>query len=190
MIDILVGLLSITLLFFLPGFMIVLILYPKRDALSKEFDLLFKVVLGIAFSIVISIIVGMILYGIDWLVAPPDVQSQRLWIILTLISISLGAIAFWRGGFGFVLSSKVTEGTPRDNTEEELDRLAAEKKSLQEKILMLDSKEYQENQALKNEAAVRIPLIRKDIEKINEKIDKMISEEPKAAEGGKAAEDH
>jgi cell division protein FtsB len=182
MLDILVALLSLIFLFFLPGFLLVLIIWPNRDALSMQYDLLFKCIVGIVFSIIISIFVGMVLYGIGSLSAPPELQLMRLWLILGILSIIFGLVSWRMGGLRELVTRRRTaESNP--SIDEELDRLAMEKRKLQEKIALMESEEYKSDQTLMEEAAVRIPVLKKEIADINKRIDELIEKEEKGTEG-------
>lgn len=187
MIDILVGLLSLILIFFLPGFLLALILFPKKGALNEEYDILFKGVLGIVLSLLISILIGMVIYGVDQLSAPPEVQSLRLWLILGLLSVGLAVIAWIRGGLKTLLFSNASEGSVKDGSEQELKRLTTEKDALQRKIGRLEGEKFKKNEKLKQEAAVRITVLKRDVEKINTRIEELLKEEEKKTDGEQTA---
>ena len=187
MIDILVGLLSLILIFFLPGFLLALILFPKKGALNEEYDILFKGVLGIVLSLMISILIGMVIYGIDQLSAPPEVQSMRLWLILGLLSVGLAAIAWVRGGLRILIFPKASKDSATDGREQELKRLTTEKDALQRKIGRLEGEKFEKDGKLKQEAAVRISVLKKDVEKINARIEESLREEEKKTDGEQTA---
>ena len=46
------------LIFFLPGFMLVQVLFPRKNELDEEDDFLYRIVLGIGLSIVITVLNG------------------------------------------------------------------------------------------------------------------------------------
>jgi hypothetical protein len=187
MIDILVGLLSLILIFFLPGFLLTLIIFPKKEALNAEYDILFKGVLGIVLSLMISILIGMVIYGIDQLSAPPEVQSLRLWLILGLLSIGLAVVAWTRGGLKILLFSKVPVESTNEGSEQELKRLTTEKRTLHKTIGRLEGEKYKKNEKLGQEATVRITVLKKDVEKINARIEELLREEEKKTDGEKTA---
>ena len=187
MIDILVGLLSLILIFFLPGFLLTLIIFPKKEALNAEYDILFKGVLGIVLSLMISILIGMVIYGIDQLSAPPEVQSLRLWLILGLLSIGLAVVAWTRGGLKILLFSKVPVESTNEGSEQELKRLTTEKRTLQKTIGRLEGEKYKKNEKLGQEATVRITVLKKDVEKINARIEDLLREDEKKTDGEKTA---
>jgi uncharacterized membrane protein len=179
MFDIISALLSLIMLFFLPGFLLVLVLFPQKGALNSEYDLLFKGVIGIIFSMVISIFVGIVLYGIANIEAPPEVQMVRLWIVLTLISAFLIVLAWRRGALHDILPRR---SAPDKNisTDEEINRLTAEKRKLQDKIEMMSGEEYKTDKALMEEAALRMPVLQKQVADLNKRIDELIEKEERA----------
>ena len=185
MIDIIIGLLALVLLFFLPGFLLALIIWPKKDSLSMEYDLLLKCVIGMVFSMIISILVGIVLYGIDGMQAPKDTQSIRLWLILSMISIILGYISWNSGGLRGLVIRKPTRAKGGRSIDDELNRLSVEKRKLQEKIAMMESEEYKSDIVLIEEAAVRIPALKKEIATINQRIDELVESEEIGAEDEK-----
>ena len=187
MIDILIGLLSLILIFFLPGFFLTLIIFPKKGALNAEYDILFKGVLGIVLSLMISILIGMVIYGIDQLSASPEVQSIRLWLILGLLSVGLAVVAWTTGGLKTLLFSNVPAESTTEGSEQELKRLTTEKRTLQKTIGRLEGEKYKKNKELKQEATVRITVLKKDVEKINARIEELLREEEKKTDGEKTA---
>jgi len=188
MTDVFSGLLSIALIFFLPGFFLVLAIFPKRGSLSTDFDLLCKIALGIMLSLLISTLTGMIIYGIDELSsAPASVQSQRLWSILGSTSISFAAISWFRGGIKALVKGEAPSAEKKEGGEEELIRLTSEKRALLEKIKRLESESYQRNQSLREEAKIRKSAIRNDVDKINARIEELLREEEKKTDGEQTA---
>jgi hypothetical protein len=188
MIDVLSGLLSIALIFFLPGFFLVLVIFPKRGALGADFDLLFKIALGIMLSLLISTLTGMLLYGVDQLSsASADVQSQRLWAILGSASIAFAAISWFRGGIQALVGREAPPAEKKEGGEEELIRLTSEKRVLLEKFDRLESESHQKNQSLREEAKIRKSAIRGDVDKINARIEELLREDGKKTDGGKTA---
>lgn len=183
MIEILVGLLSLILIFFLPGFFLALIIFPKKGTLNAEHDLLFKAVLGIMLSLMISILIGMVIYGIEQFSAPPEVQSMRLWAILGLLSVGLAIIAWIRGGLRTLVLPDASAKPVAEGGEQELKRLTAEKRTMQRTIGRLEGEKYKKDERLQQEATVRIAALRGDIEKINNRIEELLRDEEKKMDG-------
>lgn len=99
-VDILRIILGILLIFFLPGFMLIKSLFPGSKDLDKEYNMLYVITLGMAMSIVITILSGFVLGSI-----PPDssgigyFRSPFIEINLVVITVILFFVAWYRGGF-------------------------------------------------------------------------------------------
>jgi hypothetical protein len=98
-----------------------------------------------------------------------------------------GAVAWYRGGLGIPFLRKIPEERVREEKDQELERLTTEKRALQQTIGRLEGNEYQKNDALKQEAAVRIEILKKDIENINARIEDILVAEEKESEGEQTA---
>ena len=52
---------AVLLMFFLPGFMLVQVLFPRKNELDEECHLMFRMILGVGLSIVITVLDGFVL---------------------------------------------------------------------------------------------------------------------------------
>ena len=92
--------LGLILLIFLPGMALVYALFPRKGDLDLEYDTLYRIFLGVGFSVVITILIGFILnlFGVkdDGTGFFTDIN-----IIISLLSITLicAVIAWFRGAF-------------------------------------------------------------------------------------------
>jgi hypothetical protein len=100
-IDILRVIASIFLIFFIPGFFLVQALFPKRNELDEEYDFLYRIVLGIVLSIVITTLDGFILGSMGINPATGKGYWDTPYIIGSLIGISLVLfiIGWFRGAY-------------------------------------------------------------------------------------------
>jgi hypothetical protein len=93
-------LLAMLLLFFLPGFTLVNFLFPRKGELDREFDMLYRVILGIGMSIAISIFVG---FGLDALGLGPSgfgyITSQNIWILLFFLTVLFFVLGWFLGAY-------------------------------------------------------------------------------------------
>lgn len=92
MIRIIFGLL---LIFFIPGFFAINALFPRKKELDEEYDMLYRVTLGIGLSITITILNGFFLGN-------PSMKaftSTNIWISLGMISAILFFIGWFRGAY-------------------------------------------------------------------------------------------
>lgn len=100
-IDILRVVASIFLIFFIPGFFLVQALFPKRNELDEEYDFLYRIVLGIVLSIVITTLDGFILgsLGINTATGKGYWDTPYIFGSLIGISIVLFIIGWFRGAY-------------------------------------------------------------------------------------------
>jgi hypothetical protein len=99
---------AMLLMFFLPGFMLVQALFPRKKELDEEYDLLLRIVLGVGMSIVITALDGFVLGSLG---VNPDTDKgywEPFYITLSLASITviLFAIGLYRGGYPFLFVPK------------------------------------------------------------------------------------
>jgi len=63
--DILQALAGLAIVFFLPGYTLVCLLFPRKGELDPEYDVVYRVALGMGLSIVIAIFIGFALNSIS-----------------------------------------------------------------------------------------------------------------------------
>ncbi len=84
---------AVLMLFFLPGYTLINMLFPKRGELDLEYDQLYRIGLGMGMSIVISILVGYVLgYAAIF-------YAKYIWLVLMNLTVLFFIIGFWRGGY-------------------------------------------------------------------------------------------
>lgn len=87
MIAIFQAILGFLLIFFLPGFTLVKVLFPKKEALDLELGTLYQIILGIGMSIVITILVGIALGSISLHGGRGEFTAPNIIIVLSIITI-------------------------------------------------------------------------------------------------------
>jgi hypothetical protein len=95
MIQILAG---IAIVFFLPGYTLVAALFPRKGELDPEYDIVYRIALGMGLSIVIAIIVGFALNAISTEVNG-YVSAGPLWISLISVTAFFFAAGWFRGAY-------------------------------------------------------------------------------------------
>ena len=98
---------GLILIFFLPGFLLVKALFPGRNELDKEYNLIYEIGLGMGLSIVIAILDGFMLGSLHQLIGFRTVDGREVgyfdtpYIVssLLLISLALFIAAWYRGAF-------------------------------------------------------------------------------------------
>ncbi len=84
---------AVFVLFFLPGYTFINMLFPKRGELDLEYDQLYRIGLGMGMSIVIAILTG---YVLGYLAL---FYSVYIWAALLNLSLLFFLIGFFRGGY-------------------------------------------------------------------------------------------
>lgn len=92
---------AMVLLLFLPGFLLVQALFPKKNELSEEDDWLYRIVLSVVLSIVIAIILAFIIssLGVNEGTGKGYFTAINITISLLAISVVLFVIGVMRGAY-------------------------------------------------------------------------------------------
>ena len=98
MIDILIVMVAV---FFLPGFFLVNALYPRKGELDKDYDMLYRLIMGIVMSVVIVILVGFILnaFGTDPDTGKGYFRAELIWPIMIFLTLFLFIAGWYRGAY-------------------------------------------------------------------------------------------
>src|SRR2546430_1481709 len=92
---------ALVLLFFLPGFLLINALYPRKGELDREYDALYRVTLGIVLSIAVTVFWSFFLNslgvneasGLGYVVGPNIAGG------LIGLSAAFFALGWWRGAY-------------------------------------------------------------------------------------------
>jgi len=92
--------LALVLLFFLPGWTLINALFPRKGELDREYDVLYRISLGIVMSVVVVILFG---FGLNSLTSPASevgyFTAGNLWAGLTILTGVFFATGWWRGAY-------------------------------------------------------------------------------------------
>ncbi|MBM4250038.1 MAG: DUF1616 domain-containing protein [Euryarchaeota archaeon] len=99
--------LGLILIFFLPGYLLVKALFPGKNELDKEYNLIYEIGLGMGLSIVIAILDGFFLGSLHQLIGFREVDGAEKgyfdtpYIVssLLVICLLLFVVAWYRGAF-------------------------------------------------------------------------------------------
>ena len=98
MLDLIQIIMGLLLIFFLPGFTLMRMLFPRAEELDTEMGLLFQMVIGAVMSVVISVLIG-------FLLGNPLLQgftALNLWLALSGLSVAFFIYGWWRGAYQFL----------------------------------------------------------------------------------------
>ena len=128
-------LLAILALFLVPGLLLVYALYPRKGELDREYDLLYRVGLGVVLSVSVVVLLG---FGLNSLGTDPAtgrgyVTAEVLWPGIALLSLAFFFLGWFRGAHPWMarIHPALARPLPRDPRSLidplEIDRVSAEK---------------------------------------------------------------
>ena len=107
-IDILKIIFAAVIILFLPGFFLVMALFPKKNELSEDDDWLFRIVLSVVLSIVISIILAFIIvqFGVNEETGKGYFQPVYIVSSLVAVCVLFFIIGVVRGAYPIIYTPK------------------------------------------------------------------------------------
>lgn len=193
MIDII---LVLVVVFFLPGFFLVNTLYPRKGELDKDYDILYRLTLGIVMSVVIVILIGFLLnaFGTDPDTGKGYFRAEIIWPILIIPTIFLFIAGWYRGAYPFMgkihpsllrFPRREPQSVIMDLKEERETVLAFRQLSEEREMLRRQIKDYERRSGLqtgemKKRSEKKVLEIQMELEKIDKELS--IMEEKRASE--------
>jgi hypothetical protein len=92
---------AILLTFLIPGLLLVFVLYPRKGELDREYDLLYRLTLGIVLSIAVTVLWGFFLnsLGVNETTRLGYVQTPYIAAGLLGLSVLFFVLGWWRGAY-------------------------------------------------------------------------------------------
>lgn len=94
---------ALLMIFFLPGFTLIRMLFPRKGELDRELDLLYQITLGIGMSIVITILD---MFFLNTLGVGPEgfgyITAPNVWLSLIALTLIFFAVGWYRGAYPFL----------------------------------------------------------------------------------------
>lgn len=92
---------AILLTFIVPGLLLVNVLYPRRGELDREYDLVYRLTLGIVLSIAVTVLWGFFLnsLGVNETTRLGYVQTPYIAAGLVGLSVLFFVLGWWRGAY-------------------------------------------------------------------------------------------
>lgn len=179
---------GILIVFFLPGYTLVNLLFPRKGELDPEYDFVYRAALGMGLSVVIAIIVGFVLNAIST-EEHGYVAAGPLWAMLLSITGAFALAGWLRGAYpsaGFIHPSLYRSATPRKGPGSHVTDFARrqkmEKLLLEREQLLADIKTFSERSSTSNPQ--RQLYYRKRVEHARQRIDRINEELGKIGKGG------
>ncbi|MFO7792872.1 MAG: DUF1616 domain-containing protein [Candidatus Saliniplasma sp.] len=182
-------------IFFLPGFMLVNALFPRKGELDKEFDMLYRITLGMGMSIVITILNGFFLGSIP---VEPDQMgyfvAENIWLMLISITIFFFWVGWYRGAYQWMgwLHPKLERPEPPEPGPEdiefederdllhEMQKLARRRQQLKYQIKEAKKKSKAQAKSIRNHYQKKKERAQKELKEVDERLkelEKMRAEE-------------
>jgi hypothetical protein len=89
---------GLVMVFFLPGYTLVALLFPRKGELDPEYDIVYRLALGMGLSIVVAIFVGFALNAVST-ESQGYVSSGPLWVSLLSLTALFFLIGWLRGAY-------------------------------------------------------------------------------------------
>jgi hypothetical protein len=172
---------GILVVFLLPGYTLVCMLFPRKGELDPEYDIIYRITLGMGMSVVIAILVG---FGLNAISTAENayVRAGPLWTVLLLLTLAFTVAGWWRGAYpsaGLIhpslYRSVAVPGVPRSKGPEfqkkrRLDRLILEREQLLEDLKLFTDRSATSNPQRKLYYRKRMDQARERIDQINEEL--------------------
>jgi hypothetical protein len=177
-------LLGVAIVFFLPGYTLVNLLFPRKGELDPEYDQVYRITLGMGMSVVISILVG---FGLNAISTAQHgyVSAGPLWTVL-LLTTGAFALAGWLRGaypsaglihprlYRSVAAVKSTRPKVLEfDRKRRLDRFILEREQLLGDLKVFSDRSATSNPQRRLYYRRRLDQTRERIEKVNEEIHRL-----------------
>jgi hypothetical protein len=180
-------LLGIAIVFFLPGYALVNMLFPRKGELDPEYDLVYRITLGMGMSVVVSILVG---FGLNALSSEGHgyVSAGPLWAVLLGTTGAFALVGWYRGAYpsaGYIHpnlyrpphSLREVKSMSREfDRRKRLDKFILEREALLADLRVFSDRSVTSNPQRKLYYRKRIDQTRQRVEKVNEEIRRLGSE--------------
>ena len=191
MIQIIAG---IAIVFFLPGYTLIGVLFPRRGELDPEYDIVYRLALGMGLSIVIAIIVGFALNAIST-EERGYVSAGPLWTALVSLTALFFIGGWFRGAYpwlGFVHPFLYRNPPPRTvggtvlpgySNERKVSKLVMEREYLLGEMKRCSDRMEVASEAKKDIYRKRIAAAKEAIEVVNDELEQLTNGGAASASG-------
>jgi hypothetical protein len=176
------------MVFFIPGYLLVNALFPRRNEFDSEIDVVYRVTIGIGLSMAMVILVN---FGLNALGTDPNtglgyIDAPYLWASMLSLSGALFSAGWWRGAYPWMARAhpKLARLPPPDPrgmdsrkrapaSKMELDKLGRRRTELQRRVDALDAKERMNFGGRRERYAARKREAIEEIERVDGMIEKL-----------------
>ncbi len=181
-------------IFFLPGFTMVNALFPRKGELDKEFDMLYRVTLGMGMSIVTTILVGFLLGTLPFEGDKGHFVAPNIWAMLISLTAIFFAIGWYKGAYQFMgwIHPSLERPAPPEPAPEgfdykddkailhEMQKLAQRRQQLKYKLKEAREKGKSQARSIREHYSKQREIAEKELKEVDEKLrelEKLRSEE-------------
>ncbi|OGS52014.1 MAG: hypothetical protein A3K75_00135 [Euryarchaeota archaeon RBG_13_61_15] len=147
---------GLAIIFFLPGFMLINMMFPRRGELDPEYDLIYRCALGMGTSVVIAILAGFALNAIST-EEQGYVTAGPLWTVLISLTGVFAILGWFRGAYprlGYIhpvlYRVPTHKGEPRTIGNDFAKKRRLESLVIERERLLKDVEKYTERSATSN----------------------------------------
>lgn len=186
MLQVLAGLLIV---FFLPGYTLINVLFPRKGELDPEYDIVYRIALGMGLSVVISIMVG---FGLNAISTEEQgyVSAGPLWAALGSTTLLFALLGWLRGAYpmaGLIHPSlyraPLPRGVPATRTTDFAKHRRTERLLMEREQLLVDMRALTEKSSTSNPQ--RKLYYRKRMDQVRGRINEVNDELRKLGAGGR-----
>lgn len=175
---------GIAIIFFVPGYTLVNVLFPRRGELDPEYDFIYRTAIGMGLSVVIAILVGFMLDSMST-EEHPYVTSGPLWAVLLSLTAVFVLAGWFRGAYpraGMIhpvlFRTPSSAGLPKVKASDfskhrRIERLIIEREQMLGDLRMYTDRSSTSNPQRKLYYSKRMDQVRSRIEEINDELKKL-----------------
>ncbi len=175
---------GIAIVFFVPGYALVNMLFPRKGELDPEYDFVYRSAVGMGLSVVMAILVGFLLNSVST-EEHPYVSSGPVWTVLLTITAIFVLAGWYRGAYPMagmihptLFRSPRSAGLPKAkgtdfSKHRRIERLIIEREQMLGDLRLYTDRSSVSNPQRKLYYSKRMDQVRSRIEEINGELKKL-----------------
>ena len=175
---------GIVIIFLVPGYTLVNVLFPRRGELDPEYDFVYRTAIGMGLSVVIAILVGFVLNSMST-EEHPYVTSGSLWTVLLTFTAAFVVAGWYRGAYPragmihpLLYRTSPSAGLPKVkgtdfSKHRRIERLIIEREQMLGDLRLYTDRSSTSNPQRKLYYSKRMDQVRARIEEINDELKKL-----------------
>ncbi len=174
-------------IFFLPGFTMVNALFPRSGELDKEFDMLYRVTLGMGMSIVTVILVGFFLGSLPVEGEMGHFVGTNIWAMLISLTVIFFVIGWYKGAYQWMgwIHPALDRPSPSEPAPEgfdykddkailqEMQKLARQRQQLKHKLKEAREKSRSQARSIREHYSRQREMIEEELKEVDDRLRKL-----------------